>query len=77
MLENSEAKTKLFENIMLIILGIMSVLAVAIICLLPDAAALITTDKIKEIVIIALVCMMAFLSNTLNAVAIVLYKERR
>jgi len=77
MLENSEAKTKCFENIMLLILGITSVLAVAIICLLPDAATLTTSDKIKEIVIIALVCMMAFLSNTLNAVAIVLHKERR
>lgn len=75
-LEKMEEKNKRFENHMLVIMIITIILAVAIIVLLPDADKLSSQDKIKEIVICVLVLAMAFISNTLNLVAVALRKGK-
>lgn len=75
-LEKMEEKNKRFENHMLIIMVITAILAVAIIVLLPDADKLSSGEKIKEIVICVLVLAMAFITNTLNLVAVALRKGK-
>lgn len=75
-LEKMEEKNKRFENHMLILMIITAILGVAIIALLPDADKLSSQDKIKEIVICVLVLAMAFISNTLNLVAVALRKGK-
>ncbi len=75
-LEILEAKEKRFENNMILILAITSILAVAIMFLLPDSDTLSAIDKIKEILIIIFVWAMALLSNTVNLVAMALQKNK-
>lgn len=48
----------------------------AILHLLPDASGLSDVDKVKEIIICILVCGLAMISNVLNVVALVLWKNR-
>ena len=74
--EKMEVEEKHFENIMLVIMGITSILAIAIMFLLPDMNILSTTDKIKEVIVIICVWVMALISNTLNIVAIAQRKNK-
>ena len=75
-LEILEAKEKRFENNMMLILAITSILAVVIMFLLPDSDTLSAIDKVKEILIIIFVWAMAILSNTVNLVAMALQKNK-
>ncbi len=75
-LEGSEKKQKRFETIMLIILAVTSVIACVIIFLLPDGDGLTLAEKLKNIIIILLVVALAFISNVMNMVAIVLSKRK-
>ncbi len=75
-LEILEAKEKRFENNMILILAITSILSVVIMFLLPDSDTLSAIDKIKEILIIIFVWAMALLSNTVNLVAMALQKNK-
>ncbi|MBQ6696571.1 MAG: helix-turn-helix transcriptional regulator [Lachnospiraceae bacterium] len=75
-LEILEAKEKRFENNMILILAITSILAVVIMFLLPDSDTLSAIDKVKEILIIIFVWAMAILSNTVNLVAMALQKNK-
>lgn len=74
-LENKDKEVKRFENIMLLIMAITTILAIAIICLLPDSEGLSENEKIKEI--LATICVWALLiiSNTLNIVAVAARKS--
>lgn len=74
-LKKAENKTKTFENKMLIIMVISTILAIAIILLLPDADSLTAEEKVKEIIICVLVVLMVLLSNTLNLIAVFLNKN--
>lgn len=53
-LEEIEEKGRRFERIMLAIIGIASVIAAAIMFLLPDTTGLGATGKAKEIIIVIL-----------------------
>ena len=64
-LEELENRNRKFEYKMLIILGITTVLAIAIIIMLP-------LDSIRDVIIIIMVIAMAFIANTLNIVACLL-----
>lgn len=69
-LEEIEAKGKKFENTMFIIMGITSLLAIASMFLLPDGSGLTTAEKVKEIIVVIFIWIMALISNTLNIIAI-------
>lgn len=75
-LEEMEGRAKEFEKKMLIIMGITTALVIAIMCLLPDGSGLSTIEKVKEIMVVILILAVAFISNTLNIVALVLGKEK-
>lgn len=75
-LEEIEAKGKKFENTMFIIMGITSLLAIASMFLLPDGNGLTTAEKVKEIVVVIFIWIMALISNTLNIIAIVSKKNK-
>ena len=75
-LKEMEREEKRFEKKMLLIMGITTVLAITVMILLPCGKDLPIAEKVKEIIVIALVWAMAILSNTLNIVAIVLRKKR-
>lgn len=64
-----------FERIMTGFHIAASVLAAAVILLLPEVTT--AADRIKEIIIIVLVVAMAFIANTLSILAIVLKKDKR
>lgn len=67
-LENLQQENKRFEKKMLWVLVISTLLAIAIIALLP-------IKNIKDIVILIMVVALAFVSNTLNIVALSIKKE--
>lgn len=67
-LEDLQQENQRFEKKMLCVLAITTFLAIAIIYLLP-------LKSIKDIAILAMVVAMAFISNTLNIVALALKKE--
>lgn len=75
-LEKMETDEKQFENKMLFIMGITSVLVVAITFLLPKGAGLTNADRIRELVAVILVVVMAVISNGVNLLAIVLKKNK-
>lgn len=75
-LESIEAREKRFENSMLLIMGITTVLAIVIMVLLPHGSGLSNADKIKEILVVVAVWAMAILSNVVNMVAIALRKDK-
>lgn len=75
-LESIEAREERFENSMLLIMGITTVLAIVIMVLLPDGSGLSSADKIKEILVVVAVWAMAILSNVVNMVAIALRKDK-
>ena len=64
--QNQEAKN--FEKRMMILLAITTIIAMIIITLLP-------LKTIKDIVVFILVILLAFITNTLNMVALVLKKD--
>lgn len=68
-LEDIQKENKRFENIMICILVISTLLAIVIILLLP-------TESIKDVFIVIMVSALAFISNTLNIVALALKKEK-
>ena len=74
-LEEIEQEEKRFEKKMFFVMGITTVLAIAIMILLPSGSILSTADKIREIIVVVLVWVMALVANTLNIVAIVLRKK--
>lgn len=67
-LEELEKDYQKFENKMILLLGITTVLVIAIMNLLP-------LDSLKNVIIFIMVIAMAMISNTLNLVAIVVKKE--
>lgn len=71
-----EAKEKKFENTMLIIMGITSLLAVSSMFLLPNGSGLTVLEKVKEIVAVAFIWVMALISNTLSIIAIISKKTK-
>lgn len=73
-LEELEAREKKFENSMLAIMGITSLLAIASMLLLPDGKGFDTAEKIKEIIAVIFIWAMVFLNNTLALIAITLKK---
>lgn len=75
-LEDIEAKEKKFENIMFIIMGITSLLAIASIFLLPDGSKLAAAEKIREIIAIIFIWAMALISNTL-CIIVIIYKKNK
>lgn len=76
-LKKNEERQKRFERIMMILLAATSLIACAIISLLPDGDGMTTAEQIRNIVIVVLVVAMAFISNTLNGVALVLSKDKK
>ncbi len=69
-----EEDTNQFEKKMLIILVITTVMAMIAILILPINATMTTGETIRQFVVIGIICAMAFLSNTINIVAIFLKK---
>ena len=69
-LEELEKGYQKFENKMLVILGLTTILTIAILILLP-------LDSLKNIVIFVMVIVLAFISNSLNIVAIAVKKESK
>ena len=74
-LEEIEQEEKRFEKKMFFVMGTTTVLAIAIMLLLPSGSCLSTADKIREIIVVVFVWVMALVANTLNIVAIVLRKK--
>ena len=74
-LEKMDKKEKKFENTMISVMIITFVLTILIMFLLPDSKNLSTTEKIKEILVVVCVLLMAIIANTLNLVAMVMRKE--
>ena len=68
-LEELEKEYQKFENKMLVILGLTTILTIAILILLP-------LDSLKNIVIFVMVIVLAFISNSLNIVAVAVRKEK-
>lgn len=75
-LEQMEESEKKFENRMLIVMGITTVLAIIIMFVVPNGDALSISDRIRGIIVVVLVWAMAAISNTLNVVAIALRKKK-
>lgn len=71
-LEENEREEKRFEKIMLVIIGITTVLAIAVMLILSSE----NLPVIKGIVIVVLISAMAFVSNTVCIVALVLRKSK-
>ncbi len=74
-LEKVEKKNKGLEKKLIFIMGITTILFIAVMCLLPDGSGLSATEKIKEIVAVILILAIVFISNTLNLAALVLGKR--
>ena len=74
-LEEIEKEEKKFEKKMFLAMGITTVLAIAIMVLLPSGNGLSTSDKIREIIVVIFVWSMALIANTLNIIALVLRKK--
>lgn len=63
-----EKENQKFENRMLVVLAVTTILAIAIIFMLP-------LDSVKNVIIFVVVIAMAFISNTLNIIAMAAKKE--
>ena len=74
-LEEIEKEEKKFEKKMFLAMGITTVLAIAIMVLLPSGNGLSTSDKIREIIVVIFVWSMALIANTLNIIALALRKK--
>lgn len=67
-LEELQKENQKFENKMIWVLVITSILAIAIITLLP-------MQNVKDVIVVIMVVAMAFIANTLNLVAMAVKKE--
>lgn len=67
-LEELQKENQKFENKMIWVLVITSILAIAIIMLLP-------MQNVKDVIVVIMVVAMAFIANTLNLVAMAVKKE--
>jgi len=74
-LEQLEQRHKRFKRITYIVMAVTIVLAMAIILLLPDGEGLTGGERIRCIIAILLVAVMAAISNSLNMVALILHKN--
>lgn len=74
-LKHMEQSHRRFERIMIIILAVTTILAMAIILLLPSGDGLTGGERIRCIIAILLVAVMAAISNSLNMVALLLHKK--
>lgn len=63
-----EKENQKFENRMLVVLAVTTILAIAIIFMLP-------LDSVKNVIIFVMVIAMAFIPNTLNIIAMAAKKE--
>lgn len=68
-LKNIEKSRAAFENRMMVMLAITSVITIAIILMLP-------LESVKDVVVFVLVIALAFISNTMNMVSVALGKSR-
>ena len=75
-LEQMEESEKKFENRMLIVMVITTVLAMIIMLIVPNGDALSLSDRIRGIIVVVLVWALTAISNTLNVVAIALRKKK-
>ncbi len=57
-------------------MGITSLLAIASMFLLPDGNGLTPTEKVKEIIVVIFIWIMALISNTLNIISIASKKNK-
>ena len=67
-LDALEKENKIFEKRMMWILAITTVLTIVIMRLLP-------MENLKDIIVLILICSLAFIANTLNVVALAAKKE--
>ncbi|EJM4814191.1 helix-turn-helix transcriptional regulator, partial [Listeria monocytogenes] len=65
-LEEIEAKGKKFENTIFIIMGLTSLLAIFSMFLLPNGSKLTGMEKVKEIIVVLFIWVMALISNSLG-----------
>ena len=75
-LEEKEREEKRFENKIFIMMGVTTILAIAIILLLPSGNDLSAIEEVRLIIIVIFVGVMASVSNTLSIVAIALRKKK-
>lgn len=68
-LKSIEKSRAAFENRMMVILAITTVITIAIILMLP-------LESVKDVVVFVLVIALAFISNTMNMVSVALGKSR-
>lgn len=68
-LKNIEKSRAAFENRMMVMLAITTVITIAIILMLP-------LESVKDVVVFVLVIALAFISNTMNMVSVALGKSR-
>lgn len=74
-LNEIQKENAIFEKRMLFILGITTILAMCAIFLVPMGVASTTIDKVRGILVIALIAAITFIANTVNIVAIVAKKS--
>lgn len=74
--EELEVRRKRFEKRMFIIMFITSLLAVISMFLLPEGSCLTIDEKIKEIVAVIFIWIMALISNTLCIMTIVMFNNK-
>lgn len=68
-LKNIEKSRAAFENRMMVMLAITTVITIAIILMLP-------LESVKDVVVFVLVIALAFISNTMNMVSVALGKSK-
>ena len=75
-LEEIEAKEKKFENVMFIVMGITSLLAITSMFLLPEGSGLTVAEKAKEIIVVIFIWILAAVCNTLSIITIIVKKKK-
>ena len=75
-LEEIEAKEKKFENVMFIVMGITSLLAIASMFLLPEGSGLTVAEKVKEMIVVIFIWILAAVCNTLSIITIIVKKNK-
>ncbi|EAC3456865.1 helix-turn-helix transcriptional regulator [Listeria monocytogenes] len=75
-LEEIEAKGKKFENTIFIIMGLTSLLAIFSMFLLPNGSKLTGMEKVKEIIVVLFIWVMALISNSLGLMTMLSKKTK-
>ncbi|EAD9035942.1 helix-turn-helix domain-containing protein [Listeria monocytogenes] len=75
-LKEIEAKGKKFENTIFIIMGLTSLLAIFSMFLLPNGSELTGIEKMKEILVVLFIWIMALISNSLGLMVILSKKAK-